>query len=79
MQRIGAAVILVMAALAIMVVVLAREVVVDFRKLGANTASFAVFVIYIAWLPLALAAGLAGIMVITWDARGRAPSRPSST
>lgn len=64
-QRIGAAVTGVIVILALVVVHLVREPVAGFLGLEPDTAFFGVFVAYIVGLPLALAADLAGVMLIT--------------
>lgn len=65
MQRVGAAVTSGVVVVAVLAVVLVRDPVVDFLGLGRDTAFFGVFIAYIVGLPLALAADLAGVMLIT--------------
>lgn len=64
-QRVGAAVTSVVVVVAVLAVLLVRDSVADFLGLAPDTPFFGVFIAYIVGLPLALAADLAGVMLIT--------------
>jgi peptidoglycan biosynthesis protein MviN/MurJ (putative lipid II flippase) len=72
-QRVGAAVTAVAVVLAVVAVVLGRDLAEDFLGLEPGSAFAGVFVVYVVGLPLALAADLAGTMLIILRRTGVLP------